>query len=274
VGLDEVSNNNPVGVFDSGIGGLSVLHSIRDVLPHEDLIYIADLLHLPYGNKSQVFIEQRTMCLANYFATQQIKALVVACNSATVSAIKTLRANFTLPIIGIEPGVKPAVLTSRSGVVGVLATSRTVASQAFAMLARRFSNDCVVEVQACPGLVEQVEQLELNGALARQRVAQYVRPLLEKGADTLVLGCTHYSFLSPLIRDVAGDEITLIDTAGAVANEVVRQLTSAGLLSQRSRLGKELFYTSGAVLPAEKSISGLWGRSVTVNLLPGEMEIA
>ena len=269
-----MNNNSPVGVFDSGVGGLSVLRRIRDLLPHEDLVYAADLHHLPYGNKSPAFIEQRSLCIAGYFARQGVKAMVVACNSATVSAVQALRVHFPFPVIGIEPGVKPAVLASRTGVVGILATHRTLASPAFAMLVGRFSRHCRVEVQACPGLVEQVERLELSGTTARQRVAGFVQPLLDKGVDTLVLGCTHYSFLSALIREVAGDGVTVIDTAGAVAREMERRLASVQLLSPRSRPGTEVFYTSGAELAAQQTISRLWGSAVSVAPLPREAQTA
>lgn len=212
----------PIGVFDSGVGGLSVAKKIREALPHEDILYIADSRHAPYGNKSQQFIEQRSRALIQFMLEQHAKAIVVACNTATLSAIQSLRATFHLPIIGVEPGIKPASLQTKSGVIGVMVTRRTSCATAFHELVKRFSENVRIEVQACDGLVEQVEKGDLHSAATRDLVARYVVPLRDSGADTIALGCTHYPFLLPLIQEIAGDSVNIIETGSAVARQVVQ----------------------------------------------------
>jgi len=223
--------SSPIGVFDSGIGGVSVLKHIRECMPHEALLYCADSGYAPYGNKSAEFIRERSLSLTRFLVGQGAKAIVVACNTATASAIATLRSHFSLPVIGMEPAVKPAAAATRSGVVGVLATSGTLKSAQFAALLESYGKNVQVVTQACHGLVECVERGELDGAATRALVAQYVRPLLAAGADTIVLGCTHYPFLRPLIEAEAGPSVTLIDTGEAVARQVERRLREAALLN-------------------------------------------
>src|SRR5512139_2723934 len=198
-----------IGVFDSGVGGLSVLHHIRAVLPDARLIYVADSGHVPYGDKPASYIEQRSLTITQFLVEQGAEAIVIACNTAT------LRARYTLPILAMEPAVKPAVAASRSGVVGVLATVGTLESARFAALLEQYAGDVEIVTQACPGLVEKVEAGELDTPKTRALVERYARPLIVRGADTLVLGCTHYPFLKPLIADVAGAGVTLIDTGEA-----------------------------------------------------------
>ena len=190
--------------------------------------------------------------------SQHAKAIVVACNTATGVAIKMLRARFSVPIVAMEPAVKPAVAHTRSGVIGVLATSRTIASDNFAKLHERFGADVKILMQACPGLVEQVEAGDLSGDKTRALIEQYVLPLLEQGADTLVLGCTHYPFLAPLIREIAGPTVTIIDPSAAIARELRRRLSGAGLLSIENRTGTEQFWTSAATGVAQPIITQLW----------------
>lgn len=263
-----MTNSNPIGIFDSGVGGLSVAHSIRKELPHENLLYVADLLHAPYGNKTKEYITQRSLGVTSFLLEKQAKAIVVACNTATVSSIQELRRVHTIPIIGIEPGVKPASFASNSGVVGVLATEQTIRSSSFQHLASRFSTDVTIAVQACPGLVEQIEKMNLDGTETKELIKRYVLPLLEKGADTLVLGCTHYAFLTPLIKKVAGTNVEVIDTNAAVAKEVVRRLHLETLESTSNASGWERFWTSGDPAEAVQKISRFWGRPVTVSQMP------
>jgi len=262
-----VKNINPIGIFDSGVGGLSVARRIRKELPGEDLLYVADSFHAPYGSKQQEFIERRSIKLVEFLLEKKAKAIVVACNTATVSAIQQLRSIYSVPIIGIEPGVKPATLTSKTKVVGVLATTQTVNSKAFNYLTKRFTSEIKIEVQACPGLVEQVEICNLHGDETKALIRQYVHPLLQKGADTIVLGCTHYAFLIPAIKEIVGDEINVINTATAVAKEVERRLSTEGLLSLCDDLGSEFFWTSGEESIAKKTISTLWGKTVNVSAI-------
>ncbi len=260
---------NPIGVFDSGVGGLSVLHEIRRALPGEDLLYVADSAHAPYGDKSQQFIEDRSIAISEFLVSRNAKAIVVACNTATGAAITTLRSRFSIPIIAMEPAVKPAAANSKSGVIGVLATSRTLASDNFVKLFARYGADVEILGQACPGLVEQVEAGDLSGDKTRILLEQrYVIPLLERGADTIVLGCTHYPFLAPLIQEIAGPRVAVIDSAAAVARQLRRRLEVVDLLADAARVGAESFWTSGTLDKAQPLISQLWQAEVEVCALP------
>ncbi|MEH6628348.1 MAG: glutamate racemase [Motiliproteus sp.] len=257
-------NGNPIGIFDSGVGGLSIAHRIRELMPNENLLYIADSAHAPYGDKSASYIGQRSSSIIQFLLEQKAKAVVIACNTATVSSIQTLRAKYTVPIIGVEPGVKPAVFKTNSGIVGVLATTQTLKSYSFNELARIFCSNVKIEVQPCPGLVEQVEALNLEGENTEALIKKYVLPLLEKGADKIVLGCTHYAFLAPMIRKVAGPNVEIINTDLAVAKETVRRLEAESLLTTSTAFGYNEFWSSGAQSAARKQFSRLWGESVDV----------
>jgi len=265
-----VSENGPIGVLDSGVGGLSVLREIRRDLPTEDLLYAADSRHAPYGERTAAFIEARSVAIVEFFASVQAKAVVVACNTATSVAIDALRSRFSIPIVAIEPALKPAAAATRSGTVAVLATSRTLESDKFAQLLSRYGTGINVLIQPCPGLVEQVEKGDLFSRDTRLLVERYVLPLLEKGADILVLGCTHYPFLDPLIRAVTGPSVSIIDPAEAVARELRRRLQQRGLLSSRDRPGTERFWTSGAPETVKRVVDRLWVTRVDVQPLPSE----
>ncbi|MDQ6962261.1 MAG: glutamate racemase [Mariprofundaceae bacterium] len=253
-----------IGIFDSGVGGLSIASSIRALLPNEHILYIADSAHAPYGDKPVEFIEERASAIIAFLMERNVKAVVVACNTATVSAIHKLRANYAIPMIGVEPGIKPAILKSRSGVVGVLATTQTLKSASFSELSQRFSTHVTVEVQPCPGLVEQVEALNLDSEETEALIKRYVFPLLEKGADHIVLGCTHYAYLTPAIQKVIGPNITIINTATAVATELARRLELECLLSTRREPGRDEFWSSGLQHIATEQLSKLWGKPVDV----------
>lgn len=258
-----------IGVFDSGVGGLSVLRHIRRVLPNERLIYVADSGHVPYGDKPASYIEQRSLALTRFLIEQGADAIVIACNTATAAAAATLRSQFGIPIVGMEPAVKPAVAATKSGVIGVLATVGTLASARFAALLERYAGEVEIITQGCPGLVERVECGELSGAGTRELIARYTAPLLARGADTLILGCTHYPFLTPLITEVAGDNIALVDTGAAVA----RQLHSRVRAELPARTSgavslSAMFWTSGDAAQASRITSMLWGEDVAVQRLP------
>jgi glutamate racemase len=259
---------NPIGVFDSGVGGLSVLREIRRELPGEDLLYVADSGHAPYGDKSAQLIEARSVAIVEFLLSQHAKAIVVACNTATGVAIKMLRARFSVPIVAMEPAVKPAATHTQSGVIGVLATSRTIASDNFAKLHERFGADVKILMQGCPGLVEQVEAGNLSGDEPRALLERYVLPLLAQQADTLVLGCTHYPFLAPLIREIAGATVTVIDPSAAIARELRRRLASADLLSAESREGTQRFWSSAGSDTTRLVISQLWKADIDLQQLP------
>ncbi|ROO02484.1 glutamate racemase [Pseudomonas fluorescens] len=222
----------PIGVFDSGVGGLSVLAEIQRLLPNESLLYVADCGHIPYGEKTPEFIRQRCSVMAGFFREQGAKALVLACNTATVAGVADLRRDYPdWPIVGMEPAVKPAAAATRSGVVGVLATTGTLQSAKFAALLDRFAADVRVITQPCPGLVELIESGDLHSAELRQLLQGYVEPLLASGCDTIILGCTHYPFLKPMLKSMIPADITLIDTGAAVARQLQRLLAERDLLA-------------------------------------------
>lgn len=262
------SSINPIGIFDSGVGGLSVLREIRRELPQENLLYVADSGHAPYGDKSRQFIEARSIAITEFLIGQGVKAVVVACNTASGAAVETLRARFAVPIVAMEPAIKPAVARTQSGVIGVLATSRTLDSESFIRLTARYGADADILVQACPGLVEQVEAGELAGEQTRELLTRYLEPLLAQRADTIVLGCTHYPFLAPLIQEIAGSSVEIIDPAGAIARELRRRLSENQLLTGDVNTGMESFWTSAAPDMARRIIAQLWHKDVTVMRLP------
>jgi glutamate racemase len=262
----------PIGVFDSGVGGLSVLREIRRELPAEDLAYVADSGYAPYGDRSEEYVRGRAVVIMEFLRTMDAKAVVVACNTATGIAVDALRAGYNLPIVAIEPAVKPAAAGSRSRVVGVLATTQTLAGPKFARLVSTHAGEVEVLTQAAPGLVDQVEAGQLNSASTRSLVEQYLRPMLEKGADTIVLGCTHYPFLEDVIRDVAGPDITVIDSAVPVARELRRRLQTGHLLAPDDRRGSETFWTTGPPDRVRAVVAQLWAGDVDVRAVPPVVE--
>ena len=223
----------PIAVFDSGVGGVSVLAEIQHLLPNESLLYLGDCGHIPYGEKTPEFIRQRCSVMAGFFREQGAKALVIACNTATVAGVADLRRDFPeWPIVGMEPAVKPAAAATRSGVVGVLATTGTLQSAKFAALLDRFATDVRVITQPCPGLVERIESGDLHSPELRALLKHYVDPLLASGCDTIILGCTHYPFLKPMLKSMIPESISLIDTGAAVARQLQRLLAERDLLAE------------------------------------------
>lgn len=254
----------PVGVFDSGVGGLTVLGEIAQLLPHESLLYVADCGHIPYGEKSPAFIRERCVQVAEFFREQGAKALVVACNTATVAAMADLRERYPQwPLVGMEPAVKPAAAATRSGVVGVLATTGTLQSAKFAALLDRFANDIRVVTQPCPGLVELIEAGDLQAPALAQLLQHYVEPLLAAGCDTLILGCTHYPFLKPLLRTMIPAQVSLIDTGAAVARQLQRLLQQDLLLADGPS-AQARFWTSASPAHLESILPALWQKPYSV----------
>jgi glutamate racemase len=266
--IPDPGSTAPIGVFDSGVGGLSVLREIRRELPAEDLIYVADSGYAPYGDRPEEYVRGRAVAIMEFLRGQGAKAVVVACNTATGIAVDALRARYDVPIVAIEPAVKPAAAQTRSRIVGVLATTQTLAGQKFAKLVSTHAGDVEVLTQAAPGLVDQVETGELDSPSTRALVQQYLRPMLDKGADTIVLGCTHYPFLADLIRAVAGPAVTVIDSAVPVARELRRRLQASGLLAREDRSGSESFWTTGSVEHVRPVIAQLWEGDVEVRSVP------
>jgi glutamate racemase len=214
----------PVGIFDSGLGGLSVLRAVRAQLPDEALIYVADSRHAPYGERDNTFIVERTLAIGEWLVSQGAKALVVACNTATAESIAHARERLPIPMVGVEPGVKPAANQSKTRVAGVLATQVTLKSERFRALIARYGADCQFICQAGHGLVEAIERCDVDSPQVRELLASYIHPMLAAGADTLVLGCTHYPFFDAVIRDIAGERLALIDTSIAIARQLARIL--------------------------------------------------
>ena len=260
-----MSNAAPIGVFDSGVGGLTVLHEIRARLPDESLLYVADSGHVPYGEKSPEFIRERSQRITAFFLAQGAKALVLACNTATAAAVADLRERYPeLPIVGMEPAVKPAAAATRSGVVGVLATTGTLKSAKFAALLDRFASDVRVITQPCPGLVEQIEAGELDTARTRELLQGWVAPLLTEGCDTLILGCTHYPFIKPLLRELVPEQVRLVDTGAAVARQLQNLLDQRELRAEPGGAAATRMWSSGDVQQLKRVLPLLWPENVEV----------
>jgi glutamate racemase len=258
----------PIGIFDSGVGGLSVLRHIRAQLAHEHLLYVADSGFAPYGDKPEHVVAERSLTIARFLVDQGAKALVVACNTATGAAVRLLRASFPeMPIVGVEPGLKPAAAATRSGKVGVLATERTLAGEKFLQLRDQIAASTSAQflLQPCSGLVDQIELGELDSEGTAAMLRRFILPLLARGADTLVLGCTHYPLVRASIEQViaqagAGD-VTLVDTGDAVARQLVRLLEAGGLLRPDETSGPARLdgYTSASGTALSAAFNGLIG---------------
>ncbi|MEG6511092.1 glutamate racemase [Desulforamulus ruminis] len=264
-----MSQRAPIGVFDSGVGGLSVTREIRRLLPGEDILYYADSAYCPYGDKDPALIRRRERTILDFLLSLGAKLIVVACNTASSTGLEELRQISPVPVVGMEPAVKPAVNATRNGKIGVLATGVTIAGDRFASLVNRYAENTCVITQPCPGLVERVEEGKINDLETRNFLMGFLQPILDQGADTIVLGCTHYPFLRPLIEELAGPEIAVIDTGLAVARQVSRVLTENNLASQENRPGKEQFYTSGDQTRVSHVIRSLWlTDNVSVEKIP------
>jgi glutamate racemase len=212
-----------IGVFDSGLGGLSVLAALVDVLPRADFSYYADTAHVPYGNKNEEQIQHRVLAIGEHLAERGCRLLVVACNTATATAVQALRAAHPgIPVVGVEPGIKPAAQDTQSGRIAVLATEATANSQRLKHLIREHASRVEVFIEPCPGWATHVEMLQLDDPALAADVRARIEPLLEKGVDRIVLGCTHYSFLAPLLQEVVGSRAQLVDVADAVARQTQR----------------------------------------------------
>jgi glutamate racemase len=214
-----------LGVFDSGVGGLTVVREILRCHPPEQIIYIGDTANVPYGSKTVEEIRGFSLGIARYLVeSRQVRGIVIACNTATSAAAEVVRKAVTVPVVAMEPGVKPAVAATKTGIIGVLATEGTLFSKRFSDLVTQHALHCRVLTQPCPGWVEAVESGDIDSPQTRDLVRQYVQPLLDAGADTLVLGCTHYPILRPWIAEIAGSEVAILDTGAAVARRVQQVL--------------------------------------------------
>lgn len=221
-----------------------MLRALREALPNESFIYVADSQHAPYGERPRDFLEDRAQAVVGFLARQKVKAVVLACNTVSIAAAAALRAGHEVPIVAMEPAIKPAAASTKSGTVLVLATPYTVQSEAVDRLCRTFGQGVRIVLQACPGLAEQVESGQLSAPLTYDLLNGYLRPGLAAGADTIVLGCTHYAFLKPAIADLAGPAVNIIEPSDAVARQLQFRLQSARAPDGRFP-GSAAFYTSG-----------------------------
>jgi glutamate racemase len=271
-----MNDRQPVGIFDSGVGGLSVLRALRTLLPGESVVYVADQAHVPYGPRPLEEVRQFSEAITRFLLEHQARLIVVACNAASAAALHTLREKFpAVPFVGMEPAVKPAAETTQTGVVGVLATPATFQGALYASVVERFANHVHLLQDTCPGLVQQIERGELVSLQTRQILEKALRPMLERGIDTVVLGCTHYPFVIPLVQEIAGAGVRVIDPAPAVARQVVRLLGADGAERQTTeKAGQVRFYTSGEVDEFRRLLVKLMGKSGEVVRLVWEgMEI-
>lgn len=238
--------SGPIGVFDSGVGGLSVLRSIRSALPREPILYLADQAHVPYGPRPLEQVKGFAEGITRYLLGQGAKLVVVACNAASAAALKHLREVFSeVPFVGMEPAVKPAVEHTRTGRVGVLATPATFQGMLYASVIERFANGVSIFQNTCPGLVMEIEAGNQDTSQVRSILEEALQPMLVQGIDTVVLGCTHYPFVIPLIEEIAGPGVRVIDPAPAIARQVTRLLEERELLNPGGKPGTTRFLTTG-----------------------------
>lgn len=273
------SENAAIGIFDSGIGGLSILRHIRVQLPQENLLYFADSGFAPYGERSEAFVVERSLTIAHFLLQRGAKALVVACNTATAAAIQALRARYpALPLVGVEPGLKPASLMTSSRTVGVLATDRTLSSSKFNLLREQLTASTGVRfvTQACLGLADSIEKGDLHSRNTADLVLGYVTPLMAEGADTLVLGCTHYPFVQPLIEQAAkistGKTVNIIDTGQPVTRQLIRLLVEHKLLQPGAHVdrteGSLQAFTTGSEGALSSAFTRLLNWQAPVTYIP------
>ncbi|MGZ9222232.1 MAG: glutamate racemase, partial [Anaerolineales bacterium] len=239
-------STSPIGIFDSGVGGISVLRAIRHQMPEESIIYFGDQGHVPYGSRSMEQIQNFSEAITRFLLDRNAKIIIVACNTASAAALMYLREKLPeVPFVGMEPAVKPAAEHTQTGKVGVLATPATFQGALYASVVERFANGVELLQETCPGLVQQIEEGKLNGEGTRRILEDALLPMLEKNIDTVVLGCTHYPFVIPLIEQIVGEGVRVIDPAPAVAKQTRRLLDARGVMNKSGSKGDLKFYTSG-----------------------------
>ncbi len=253
-------DRRPIGVFDSGVGGLTVLKAIWEQHPEEDLIYIADQAHVPYGPRPKEDVRGFSQGIVRFLLEWSAKLIVVACNTASAAALKELRASYPqLPFVGMEPAVKPAAEETHSGVVGVLATPATFQGELYESTVERFAQGVEILQDTCPGLVNQIEKGNIKGEKTREILEKALQPMLDRQVDKVVMGCTHYPFVIPLIEEILGPEVEVIDPAPAVARQVGRLLDRHGLRNAPDHNGEIRFMTSGDAVEFANLLQRLLG---------------
>mgnify|MGYP001765352018 CR=1 FL=1 len=245
----KISESIPIGVFDSGVGGLSVLRAIRDLLPATPVLYLADQYHVPYGTRTLEEVRQFSQAVTEFLLSQGARLIVVACNTASVAALKNLRELFPqVPFVGMEPAVKPAVEQTHSKVVGVLATYATFQGEMYNSVVERFAQGVTILQNHCPGLVAEIEKGNFSGIETERILREALEPMIDQGVDTVVMGCTHYPFVIPLIQKITGPSIKVIDPAPAIARQVQRLLNAYGWLPSAVERATVSFITTGNAL--------------------------
>jgi len=267
----------PIGIFDSGIGGLTVLHAIHQLMPDEPLLYLADQAHVPYGPRKLEEVRHFSEMITHFLLNQGARLVVVACNTASAAALKYLRNVFPhVPFVGMEPAVKPAAEHTHSGVVGVLATPATFQGELYASVVERFSQGVKLLQHTCPGLVSQIESGDLDTPETRRILEEALHPMLKAGIDTIVLGCTHYPFVIPLIQQIVGPNVRVIDPAPAVARQVQRLLVASDLLELQATMQEAVtpvplhllqLYTTGKPKSLERLLPAVLGEIAPVERL-------
>lgn len=250
-----MARQHPIGIFDSGVGGLCIFREIRKYIPNESITYLADSSNCPYGSRHP----DETLSLARknieFLLSRNCKLIVIACNTVTAVAIDMLRSEYDVPFVGMEPAIKPAALHTRTKKVGVLATENTFNGKLFRQTFARYTNGIDVFIQPGHGLVELVEQGNQESSKARLLLEGYLTPMMDKGADTIVLGCTHYPFYKKMIKDITNGSVRIIDPSDAVAAQTKRMLEKLSLDSDGTEKPGFAFYTTGETATAEKIIS-------------------
>lgn len=239
-----MKGQQPIGIFDSGIGGTSIWKEVVKLLPNETTIYLADSKNAPYGEKSSEEIIALSVKNTEFLLSKGCKLIIVACNTATTNAIDYLRKNYTIPFIGIEPAIKPAALLSKTGAIGILATKGTLSSKLFEKTTKEYTKNITTIEQDGEGLVPLIEQGKLNSPEINQLLTTYLKPMLKFNIDHLVLGCTHYPYLIPQIKKIIGENVTIIDSGEAVARQTKAILEKHNLLSTSTNKSRHQFYSN------------------------------
>lgn len=265
---DPDTQQAPIGVFDSGVGGLSVLWAIRDQYPAEDVIYLADQAHVPYGSRPAEEVEKFSEGITRFLLRKGAKLIVVACNTASAVALFPLRETFPdIPFVGMEPAVKPAAEETESGVVGVLATPATFQGELYNSVVERFASDVTILQDTCHGLVEQIERGDVFSMETRAILEDALKPMMAQGVDTVVMGCTHYPFTIPIIREIVGEKVDVIDPAPAVARQVGRLMDQYDMRNKQDDDGKVEYYSTGSPRSLQNLLPRLIGVDADVKRL-------
>jgi glutamate racemase len=251
----------PVGIFDSGVGGLSVAREIRRALPAEDLVYVADTAYCPYGDRAVEEVRERALAVGRYLEAAGAKVVIVACNTATGAALELLREALTVPVIGLEPAVKTGAARTRNRKVAVMATVGTLKSERYARLVRDHGDGVAVLAQPCPGLADLIEQGHLDDDVLARRVDELTRPIRESQADVVVLGCTHYLFVEDAVRRALGTGVDIVDSGPAIARRLAQVLRERGLEAAPGP-GSLRMWTTGEPSAVQPVVDRLWGEAV------------